>query len=66
VELARERGLTLVMSLHDLTLARTFFSRLVGLRDGQVQFDGVPDDLASSAFQDLYRLPGGEAAGDHT
>jgi len=66
VELARERGLTLVMSLHDLTLARMFFSRLVGLRDGRVQFDGVPDDLASSAFQDLYRLPGGEAVDDHT
>ncbi len=66
VDLARERGLTLVMSLHDLTLAREFFSRLVGLRLGQVQFDGIPEDLAPSTFQDLYRLPGGEVDGGHT
>jgi phosphonate transport system ATP-binding protein len=56
VDLARERGLTLVMSLHDLDLARAFFPRLVGLRDGRVGLDGAPGDIDPASFQALYRL----------
>lgn len=51
--LAREEGLTLVVSLHDVDLARAFFSRIVGLRAGEVVFDGSPDD---EAVKDLYSL----------
>ncbi len=52
-----ERGLTLVMSLHNLDLAREFFPRLVGLRDGAVVFDGAPADLDRARFRELYQLP---------
>ncbi|MBD3222294.1 ATP-binding cassette domain-containing protein [bacterium] len=52
-----ERGLTLVMSLHNLDLAREFFPRLVGLRDGAIRFDGAPSRLEGSAYRELYRLP---------
>ncbi len=58
--LAKEEGVTLVMSLHDLTLARQFFDRVIGLRDGRVVFDGRADD---AGVRDLYRL-GGEAMPD--
>jgi phosphonate transport system ATP-binding protein len=61
-DICRERGLTLVMSLHNLDLAREFFLRLVGLRDGQVRFDGAPSALDEAAYRGLYRLP---AAGGH-
>lgn len=53
---ATERGLTLVVSLHNLDLARSHFPRLVGLRDGSVQFDGPPASLADDQIDDLYRL----------
>lgn len=53
---ARERGLTLCASLHDVALAREFFPRLVGLRGGQVVFDRPPDELPQSAFDELYAL----------
>lgn len=33
--LAEEQGLTLIASLHDLSLAQEFFPRVVGLRDGE-------------------------------
>jgi len=53
VELAAERGVTLVISLHDLPLARTL-PRLVGLRAGSVVFDRASAELDDDAFRDLY------------
>lgn len=51
--LAREEGLTLVMSLHDVALARANFDRIIGLRDGKVVFDGKAREEEVNA---LYRL----------
>jgi phosphonate transport system ATP-binding protein len=56
VELAAERGLTLLVSLHDLELARAFFPRLVGLRDGRVDFDLPTSAIDEGRFRSLYRL----------
>jgi phosphonate transport system ATP-binding protein len=56
VELAAERGLTLLVSLHDLELARAFFPRLVGLRDARVVFDLPTAAIDEGRFRSLYRL----------
>ncbi|MHC4380093.1 MAG: phosphonate ABC transporter ATP-binding protein [Planctomycetota bacterium] len=56
VDLAEEEGWTLVVSLHDLGLAREFFSRVVGLRDGKVFYDGSPEELDGEAVTQLYHL----------
>jgi phosphonate transport system ATP-binding protein len=56
VELAAERGLTLVVSLHDLELAREFFPRLVGLREGRIAFDLPTGAVDEGRFRGLYRL----------
>ncbi len=63
-DICRESGLTLVMSLHNLDLAREYFPRLVGLRDGRVVFDGSPVDLDDDRYRSLYRLPRTEVADD--
>lgn len=55
-ELARERGLTLVVSLHDVALAREFFPRLVGLRNGRVGFDRPTERVDDDELRELYRL----------
>ncbi|MEZ5976877.1 MAG: ATP-binding cassette domain-containing protein [Planctomycetota bacterium] len=60
VELAREGGLTLVVSLHDLDLAREFFPRLVGLRDGRVAFDRATSEVDARSFEALYAFAGGD------
>lgn len=57
-ELSRERGLTLVVSLHDIALAREFFPRLVGLRAGRIAFDERTADVNPRALTDLYALEG--------
>ena len=63
-DICREHGLTLVMSLHNLDLAREFFPRLVGLRQGRVVFDGAPTALVDDRYREIYQLPPAEVADD--
>lgn len=56
LSLAEERGLTLVMSLHNLELAREYFPRLIGLRAGRVVFDEASAQLDPQAFTRLFDL----------
>ena len=62
--ICEEGGITLVMSLHNLALAREFFPRLVGLRGGSVAFDRRTGDLEPSEFEALYHLDNGEMLAD--
>jgi phosphonate transport system ATP-binding protein len=62
--LARERGLTLVASMHDLSLAREFFPRLIGLRGGVVHFDRPAAEIVDTEFESLYQLDSEEMWGD--
>jgi phosphonate transport system ATP-binding protein len=55
-QLAADRNLTLVLSLHDIQLARDMLPRLVGLRGGQVAFDSPTSHVDDQAIMDLYRL----------
>ncbi len=61
-EVSRERGLTLVVSLHDIGLAREFFPRLVGLRGGRVLFDKPTAEVGTAELERLYSLEGLELA----
>jgi len=54
-QMRKERSLTVLSAIHDLTLAGQFADRLVLLREGTVAADGEPgevlrDDLLSEAF----------------
>ncbi len=55
-ELSRERNFTLCVSLHDVDLAREFFPRIIGMRLGDVVFDGDPQSLTDATLMELYRL----------
>lgn len=55
-DLSREGGVTLCMSMHRLDLAKTFFPRLIGLRQGQKVFDKPSEELHDEEFRRLYRL----------
>ena len=63
-EVSRERGLTLVVSLHDIALAREFFPRLVGLRGGRVVFDRRTGEVGAGELERLYALEGLELGDD--
>jgi phosphonate transport system ATP-binding protein len=62
--LSAEDGLTLVVSLHQLELAREFFPRLIGLRGGRVVFDRPPAEVGEAEFRALYELSEGEMDDD--
>lgn len=65
VELVKERGLPMLINIHDVQLARMFTERLVGLRAGTVVFEGVPDELDENALNEIYGEENwrGESAG---
>ncbi|MFC0212345.1 phosphonate ABC transporter ATP-binding protein [Paenibacillus chartarius] len=52
--LHREEGLTLLLNLHDVGLAKAYATRIVGLAGGSVVFDGPPEQLDDSAMQRIY------------
>ncbi len=52
--LNRERGLTLLVSLHNVALARRYCDRVLALRDGRLVFDGPTSALTPAFLQDLY------------
>lgn len=51
---ARERGVTVLCSLHQIDLARAYADRIIGLRDGRVVFDGPPERLDRAANARIY------------
>ncbi|NNE92795.1 MAG: ATP-binding cassette domain-containing protein [Verrucomicrobiales bacterium] len=55
-DLSLEKNFTLVVSLHNLELAREFFPRLIGLRGGRVTFDAAPDSIPESEMKALFEL----------
>lgn len=68
---ARERGHTLVTTLHDVSMALANFARIVGLRDGAMAFDlparqVTPALLAQLYAQHEHELHAGAAPGDDT
>jgi len=49
-----ERGLTLVVSQHQLETARAYATRIVGLRRGRVCFDGPPREVTPAVADAIY------------
>jgi phosphonate transport system ATP-binding protein len=54
-DICRTDGISAIVSLHQLELARDFADRIVGIADGAVVFDGPPDDLSSETVKRIYR-----------
>ncbi|MFH1423671.1 MAG: phosphonate ABC transporter ATP-binding protein [Candidatus Nealsonbacteria bacterium] len=52
--ICRERGMTLLVSLHFLEFAKRYSSRIIGLRDGAIVFDGSPTNLTEKSIIDIY------------
>ena len=51
---ADDRGLTTVASLHQVNVAREFGDRFLGIRDGELIFDGDRDDLDMEIVDEIY------------
>lgn len=53
-ELAQERGLGVIINIHDVQLAQQFAQRIVGLNQGSIVYDGSPDGLDAGTLTAIY------------
>ena len=53
-ELCKERGLSAIINIHDVMLAQMFAERIVGLRLGEIVYDGPPDGLTAEVLTEIY------------
>jgi phosphonate transport system ATP-binding protein len=53
-EINRDRGTTVLCNLHDVGQARRIADRILGLRAGEITFDGRPDRLSPGEVARIY------------
>jgi len=51
---ARERGLTVICTLHHLDLAREYGGRIIGLQQGRMVLDVPAREAGTASFDFLY------------
>lgn len=57
--LSRDRGVTVIMAIHDLNQAMSISDRICLLKRGEMVFDGEPNDLAGSGLiESVFRVRG--------
>lgn len=49
-----EDGRFVIANLHTLDTARRYCDRIIGMREGQIVFDGTPEDLTTNVARDIY------------
>jgi phosphonate transport system ATP-binding protein len=47
-------GMTVICSLHFLSLARTYGTRVIALKGGRLMFDGKPAEIDEQRFKEIY------------
>jgi ABC-type phosphate/phosphonate transport system ATPase subunit len=53
-EINKKDGITVICSLHFLSLARRYGTRVVALKGGRVAFDGKPAEIDDRRFKEIY------------
>jgi phosphonate transport system ATP-binding protein len=52
--LNQQDGITVLCSLHFLDLVHRYATRVIGLKDGVLVFDGLPSELTRERFKEVY------------
>ena len=53
-EINRKDGITVLCSLHFLSLARRYGTRVIALKGGRIAFDGKPAEIDPGRFREIY------------
>lgn len=62
--ICKEDGLTAIISLHQVEMAKAYADRIIGLANGEVVFDGTPQELTPGALASIYNKPHEHAVKD--
>ena len=65
IDCVLRRGVTVIVNLHQPSLARRFASRIIGLSEGKVVYDGPPEEFTGAAAKFLYKGTQREIKSDH-
>jgi phosphonate transport system ATP-binding protein len=60
IDISRDTGKTLVVSLHSVDLALAYFPRVIGIRNGTIAFDLSPEKISDAMLEELYAGSGRE------
>jgi phosphonate transport system ATP-binding protein len=52
--LNQQDGITVLCSLHFLDLVHRYATRVIGLKDGELVFEGMPSELTAARFKEVY------------
>ena len=66
-QINRETGITTIVNLHFLDLATAYADRIIGLRAGELVFDGPGSEADDDVFRDIYgrSLTAEDVLGEH-
>ena len=56
-----EKKLTVISNLHTLDTAKTYCDRIIGMKDGAVVFDDLPEKLSDKLAREIYGAEADEA-----
>ncbi|MHA2609713.1 MAG: phosphonate ABC transporter ATP-binding protein [bacterium JZ-2024 1] len=54
MRIQRKENLSIVMSVHDVGLARNFADRIIALKKGKVVWQGKPDEMSQEIIRQIY------------
>ncbi|MCI1220041.1 MAG: phosphonate ABC transporter ATP-binding protein [Bifidobacterium sp.] len=58
----RKQGITMLINVHSVEIARRYANRIIGLRAGKLVFDGTAEEATDDVFAGIYgRAPGQDA-----
>ncbi len=52
--ICRDRGITLIISLHQVNVALNYSHRIIGFNKGSIHFDGPPSQLSRNRITEIY------------
>lgn len=52
--IAKDMGITIVVSLHQVEVALNYSDRIIGINKGSILFDGRPEELTNKLIADIY------------
>ncbi|MFH2122106.1 MAG: phosphonate ABC transporter ATP-binding protein [Pseudomonadota bacterium] len=57
-EICDRDGITVVVNLHQVELARRFADRIIGMNSGKIVFNGTPEQMTQSVLHTIYQREG--------
>lgn len=65
-DIAKRDSLTVIMSLHQLDVAKTYANRIIALAQGRVTFDGPPAELTDAVIERVFKKTATEVVEEST